>query len=228
MRRMLVILGLVALAGCGGSDSKTVVDGELINPANFKSVGTVQLSEDGDKTRVELTVTSGRSAAPAVRAGACPELRPREYKLNPVVSGSSVTELDVPIEELQARELKVTLSKSEATPHAIAACAQLPSPAAEAPFAIGDLNRAGKDTGLAWLDEVGGKTKIGILLYDVVPGPEPVTLRRGGCAGEVQEELTPLRDSESVTTVDAPLAEVADGRHSIVVGTSCAPAVSLN
>jgi hypothetical protein len=226
MRWTLLLLGLLALAGCGGSDSKTVIDGELINPANFRPVGTARLSEDGDKTRVELTVRSGKHAAPAVRAGLCPELRPREYELTPVEAGRSVTELDVPIEELRAREMKVTLSKSEATPHSIAACAQLPFEGAEAPFALADLARGGRDTGLAWFEEVGGKTRIGILLYAVVAGPEPVTLRRGGCDGDVQQELTPLRQSESVSTVDAPLAEVADGQHAIVAGRSCAAEVA--
>jgi hypothetical protein len=226
MRQTLVLFGLgLALTACGGDDSATTINADLVNPRNFQSVGTVTLTEDGDRTRVQLVIRGATAAAPAIRAGACPELRPREYKLNPVQNGRSTTELDAPIEEFQARQTKVTLSKSVATPHAITACAQLPSEGAEAPFAIGDLSAGAEDTGLVWLEEVDGKTKVGVILYAIAPGPEPVTLRQGGCTGQVQEELTPMRASESVSTVDEPLSEVADGNHSIVVGRSCAPSL---
>jgi hypothetical protein len=228
MRRPLVLLGLgLALAGCGGgNESATPINADLVNPRNFQSVGSVTLTEDGDRTRVELAVRSGKAAAPAIRSGSCAELRPREYKLNPVQSGRSTTELDVPLEEIQARQMKVTVSKSAATPHAIAACAQLPFEGEEAPFAIGDLSAGVEDTGLVWLEEVDGKTKVGVILYGIEPGPVPVILRRGGCKGEVEQQLTPLRESESVSTVDAPLSDVADGNHSVVVGRSCAPSLS--
>jgi hypothetical protein len=137
---------------------------DLVNPRNFQSVGTVTLTEDGDRTQVQLVIRGATAAAPAIRAGACPELRPREYKLNPVQNGRSTTELDA-------------------------------------------------------------KTKVGVILYAIAPGPEPVTLRQGGCTGQMQEELTPMRANESVSTVDAPLSEVADGNHSIVVGRSCGPSL---
>jgi hypothetical protein len=228
VRRTLVLLGLgLALAGCGGDDSATAINADLVNPRNFRSVGSVSLTADGDRTRVELVVRGVQASAPAIRAGSCVELRPREYKLSPLEGGRSTTELDVPIEELEARQLKVTVSRSAATPHAIIACAQLPFGGDEAPFAIGDLSGPGaEDTGLVWLEEVEGETKVGIILYAIEAGPEPVTLRRGGCRGEVQEELTPMRESESVSTVDLPLDEVADGNHSVVVGRSCAPSLS--
>jgi hypothetical protein len=230
MRRPLVLLVLgLGLAGCGGGDeSAKAINADLVNPRNFQSVGSVTLTEAGDRTRVQLVVRSGKAAAPAIRGGSCVELRPREYKLSPVQNGRSTTELDVPIEEFQARELKVTVSKSAAAPHAIAACAQLPFDGEEAPFAIGDLSSGVEDTGLVWLEEVEGKTKVGVILYGIEPGPIPVTLRKGGCKGEVEQELTPLRESESVSTVDAPLLEVADGNHSVVVGGSCAPSVSAS
>jgi hypothetical protein len=227
MRGVLLLLGVgLALAGCGGDDEQSAISADLVNPRNFRSVGTVTLTGDGDRTRVELVVRGAEAAAPAIRAGSCVELRPREYKLSPLEDGRSTTELDVPIDELEARQLKVTVSKSAATPHAITACAQLPFKGAEAPFAIGDLSAGAEDAGLVWLEEIDGKTKVGIILYAIDAGPEPVTLRRGGCRGEVEEELTPMRESESVSMVDAPLSDVADGNHSVVVGRGCAPSLS--
>ena len=227
MRLVLLLLGLgLALAGCGGEDKHSAISADVVNPRNFRSVGNVTLSADGDRTRVELSVSGVDAAAPALRAGQCVELRAREYKLSMLQDGRSTTELDVPIDELKARQMKVTVSKSEATPHAITACAQLPFEGPEAPFAIGDLTASdGHDTGLVWLVEVEGKTKVGVILFDIERGPESVTLRRGGCTGEVQQELTPMRDSESVSTVDAPLGEIVDGNHSIVLGRTCARAL---
>jgi hypothetical protein len=231
MPRTFALLGLalglgLAIAGCGGGgDGATALNAELVDPRNFQSVGSVTLTEEGDRTRVQLVTRGANPAAPAIRAGSCVELRPREYKLSPVKNGRSTTELDVPIEELQARQMKVTVSKRAATPHAITACARLPFEGPEAPFAIGDLSAGVENAGLVWLEEVAGKTKVGVILYRIEPGPEPVTLRQGGCTGQVQQELTPMRESESVSTVDAPLSEVADGNHSIVVGRSCAPSL---
>ena len=227
MRRVLLLLGVgLALAGCGGDDEQAALSADLVNPRTFQSVGNVELTAEGDRTRVQLSVSGVDAAAPALRAGQCVELRPREYKLAPLKDGRSTTELDVPLDELRERQMKVTVSKSAATPHAITACAQLPLVGSDAPFAIGDLTAPdGHDTGLVWLEEVEGKMKVGLILFDVERGPEPVTLRRGACGGEVQQELTPMRDSESVSTVDAPLDEVADGNHSIVLGRTCARAL---
>jgi hypothetical protein len=119
----------------------------------------------------------------------------------------------------------VTFSRGENAPHRIAACAELPFEGAEPEVVVVDLAGAGTvDKGLGWLEPDGpGRTKVGILLYDVIAGPQPAAIVRGGCRGEPVHELTEIRDSESVTVVDVPLEELADGSHRLVAGTACGP-----
>jgi hypothetical protein len=124
----------------------------------------------------------------------------------------------------------VTVSRGERTPHRVAACAELPFEGPEPEVVVVDLlGPAGTDKGLAWL-EAGrpGRTKVGILLYDVVPGPRPATIMGGSCEGEPVHELTEIRDSESVTEVEARLDALTDDHHWVVAGTACGPIQSAS
>ena len=226
MRRLALVVLALALTGCGGDDAQTV-SVELRDVRSFEPVGTAKLEERDGGTRVELTAPDLENASsPAIRGGFCVELRPREYELSELENGRSVTDLDVPLEELLARQSKVTVSRGENTPHRSAACAELPFEGEEPEVVVVDLAGAAgtADKGLGWLEPgEPGQTKVGILLYDVVPGPQPAAIVRGGCRGEPAYELTEIRDSESVTEVEAPLDELADGSYRLVAGTACGP-----
>lgn len=225
MRRApaLVVLGL-ALAGCGGGESERVIV-DLLVEGSAQPVGTVVLEEAGGGTRVDVGVPELQSAgAPAIRGGTCVELRPREYELTEFENRRSITELDVPLGDLLERELKVTVSRRASTPHATAACAQLPFEGEEPELVVVDLlGPDGIDTrGIAWVEEARpGRTRVGILLFGVVRGPEEAAIASGSCRGEPAHELTEIRESESVTEIEARLEALADGEHYVVAGKAC-------
>jgi hypothetical protein len=225
VRRLALVVLALALTGCGGDDAQTV-SVELRDVRSFEPVGTAKLEERDGGTRVELSAPDLEGASsPAIRGGFCPELRPREYKLNEFENGGSVTDLEVPLDELLAKQSKVTVSRGTKTPQRTAACTELPFEGEEPEVVVVDLVGAGMaDKGLGWLEPgEPRRTKVGILLYDVVPGPQPAAIVRGGCRGEAVHELTEIRDSESVTEVEAPLEELTDGNHRLVAGTACGP-----
>ena len=214
---------VAAIAGCGGNGADPVTV-ELRDARSFEPVGTVNLEENGDGTRVEISAPELQNAAsPAIRGGSCVELRPREYKLSEFENGRSVTELDVPLDELLARQSKVTVSRGANTPHRIAACTELPFEGEEPELVVVDLVGAGQvDKGLGWLEPAeDDRTRVAILLFDVIAGPQPAAIRRGSCMGEPAYELTDVRDSESVTEVEASLDELAGGDHWLVAGPTC-------
>jgi hypothetical protein len=221
----LVALGL-ALAGCGGGESERVVV-DLLAEGSPQPVGTVVLEDAGGGTRVDVGVPELESAgAPAIRAGTCVELRPREYKLSEFRDRRSITELDIPLDDLLERELKVTVSGRAANPHATAACAQLPFEGEDPDLVVADLLAPdGIETrGLAWVEEARpGRTRVGILLFDVVRGPEEAVIMGGSCRGEPTHELTEIRESESVTEIEARLDALADGEHYVVAAKACGP-----
>jgi hypothetical protein len=222
VRRATLIVAVLAVAGCGGGGSETVTQ-DLMDVRTFEPVGTVKLEATDGGTRVEIDATEIRSpSSPALRGGFCAELRPREHKLNELQNGRSVTDVDVPQEELLARQTKVTVSRGATTPHRIAACTELPYEGPEPEVVVVDLLAGGTDRGLAWLEPTeDGRTRVGILLYVVVPGPEDAAIVSGGCRGTPVHELTEIRDSESVTEVDAELSALIADRDSIVVGDAC-------
>ena len=227
MRWLGLVVLTFALSGCGGGGSGSqAIEVQLRDVRSFKTVGTVTLEERDGGTRVEIGAPDLEGASsPAIRGGFCAELRPREHKLTEFENGQSVTDLDVPLDDLLARQSKVTVSRGESTPHRVAACTELPFEGEEPEIVISDLTGPGMaDKGLGWFEPADSdRTRVGILLYDVVPGPEPAAIVRGGCRGETVHELTEIRDSESVTVVDAPLDELADGNHRLVAGTTCGP-----
>lgn len=230
MRRLAVVALVLALAGCGGDGAEPVTV-ELRDVRNFEAVGTVTLEERDGGTRVEVSAPGVDGASsPAIRSGFCAELRPREHKLAEFEGDDSVTDLDVPLEELLERPSKVTVSRGKRTPHGVVACTELPFEGQEPEVVVVDLlGPAGTDKGLAWLETSRpGRTKVGILLYDVVPGPRPATIMGGSCKGEPVHELAEVRDSESVTEVEARLDALTDDHHWIVAGTACGPIQSAS
>ena len=227
MRWLALVVLAFAFSGCGGGGSGSdAIEVELRDVRSFEPVGTVTLEERDGGTRVEVSATGLQGASsPAIRGGFCAELRPREHKLTEFENGRSVTDVDVPLDDLLARQSKVTVSRGENTPHRVVACTELPFEGEEPEVAIADLVGPGMaDKGLGWFERAGPeRTRVGILLYDVVPGPQPAAIVRGGCRGQAVHELTEIRDSESVTVVDAPLDELADGNYRLVAGTTCGP-----
>jgi hypothetical protein len=211
----LVVVGLT-LAGCGGDGAEPIVV-EFQSQDEARTVGTVRLEEADGGTRIEVAVPDLRSAAhPALRSGQCGELRPRDYELTAFADQRSVTELDVPLERLLERPTAVTVSRRATMPHSIAACAQLPLEGAEPEVALVDL-----PAGIVWLEADEGRTRVGILLFSRVRGPQPALITAGGCRGEPEHKLNAIRDSESVTTVEAPLETLTDGGHAVLAGAAC-------
>jgi hypothetical protein len=229
VRRLAVVALGLALAGCGGDGAEPVTV-ELRDVRSFEAVGTVRLEERDGGTRVEVSADVEGASSPAIRSGFCAELRPREYKLAEFEGDDSVTDLDVPLEELLERPSKVTVSRGKRTPHGVVPCTELPFEGQEPEVVVVDLlGPAGTDKGLAWLETSRpGRTKVGILLYDVVPGPRPATIMGGSCKGEPVHELAEVRDSESVTEVEARLDALTDDHHWIVAGTACGPIQSAS
>jgi hypothetical protein len=224
VRRAALLVAGLAVGACGGGDSETVMQ-DLMDVRTFEPVGMVKLEATDAGTRVEIDAPEIMSpSSPALRGGFCAELRPREHKLNKLQNGRSVTDVNLPLEELLARQTKVTVSRGATTPHRIAACAELPYEGPEPEVVVVDLLEGGTDKGLAWLEPAGdGRTRVGIILYVVVPGPEEASIVSGGCQGAPVHQLTEIRASESVTEVDAELsALIADG-NAIVVGKACGP-----
>jgi hypothetical protein len=223
VRRAALFVAVLAVAGCGGGGGSEVVTQDLLDVRSFEPVGTVELESTDAGTRVEIDAPELRSpSSPALRGGFCAELRPREHKLNELQNGRSVTEVDVPVEELLARQTKVTVSRGATTPHRIAACTELPFEGPEPEVVVVDLLAGGTDRGLAWLEPTGDeRTRVGILLYVVVPGPEDAAIVGGGCQGTPKHQLNDIRQSESVTEVDAELSALIADRDSIVAGDAC-------
>jgi hypothetical protein len=78
--------------------------------------GTARLTPEGDKTKVELSLSGGPkgTAQPAhIHEGSCAKLDPKpKYGLENVVDGKSTTEVPVSIETLTAGGLAVNVHKS--------------------------------------------------------------------------------------------------------------------
>jgi hypothetical protein len=225
VRRVTLVVLAFVVAGCGGDGAETVT-AELRDARSFEPVGTVKLEETEAGTRVEVTAPDlAGASSPAIRGGFCVELRPREQKLSEFEDGRSVTDLDVPLEELLARQAKVTVSRGANTPHRVTACAELPFEGQEPEVVVVDLlGPDGMDKGLAWIEpgQPGGTT-VGILLYDVVRGPLPATIRSGSCRGQRVHQLEEIRSSESVTEVEAGLDALTDDGHWVQAGAACGP-----
>ena len=225
MRRVTLVVLAFVVAGCGGNGAEPVT-AELRDVRSFEPVGTVKLEETEGGTRVEVSAPElGGASFPAIRSGFCAELRPREHELSGFEDGRSVTDLDVPIEELLAHQTKVTVSRGANTPHRVTACTELPFEGQEPEVVVVDLlGPDGIDKGLAWIEPGRpGRTKVGILLYDVVRGPLPAAIKRGTCRGETVHELDEIRDSESVTEVEARIDALTEDHHWVKAGAACGP-----
>lgn len=78
--------------------------------------GTVTLTAEGQKTRVEVALVGAPSETPQpahVHPGSCAKLDPKpKYPLTSLVDGYSSTTLDVPISQLTAGDLAVNVHKS--------------------------------------------------------------------------------------------------------------------
>jgi hypothetical protein len=223
VRSLALFLCLLVLAGCGGGEAESVT-AELLDVRSFEPVGTVTLEEIDGRTRVEVVASEVSSAsAPAIRGGFCAELRPRDRKLSEFRNGRSVTELDMRLEDILERQAKVTVSRGARTPHQVAACAELPFEGVEPEVVPVDLlGPRGTDKGLAWLEPSRqARTRVGILLYDVVRGPVEAAITTGGCTGERAHTLAAIRESESLTELEARLDALADGGHWVVAGSAC-------
>lgn len=124
---------IALLAGCG-SDSAEEATVSLAEQNGSGQSGDVVLSRvDDSTTRVEISVSNpGSEPQPAhIHKGSCEDLDPNPaYGLENVVDGSSSSEVEVSLEELQEGAYAVNVHKSGAEVEVYVACGDIGSGAA--------------------------------------------------------------------------------------------------
>jgi hypothetical protein len=120
--------GLLAFAALASSSLAAETPVKITLDARNASgeSGVAILTAQGSKTLVELQMNGGPSdPQPAhFHTGDCQKYGPRPlYQLHPVVKGSSVTTLDVPIDKLTAGDLVINVHKSFDDIATVASCA---------------------------------------------------------------------------------------------------------
>ena len=138
MRLGGVVLLAAALAGCGGSDgggggtTTTSRESDIkvqLQEQNFSGeTGTVTLTPDGDKTRVDVVMASyAANAQPAhIHKGTCASLDPTPaYPLHDVVAGRSVTVVPISLDDLLAGKYAINLHRSAKQLQVYVACGNI-------------------------------------------------------------------------------------------------------
>jgi len=96
--------------------------------SNSGELGTVTLTAEGQKTRVDVAIANAPAGPqPAhIHAGTCAKLDPKpKYPLTSVVDGTSTTVVDVPMGELIKGGLAVNVHKSTSDLPTYVACGDL-------------------------------------------------------------------------------------------------------
>jgi len=114
-----VLVGAVALAGCGGDDDASG-DEVTISLNEFESSGqsgTATLTAEGEQTRVSIAIDGDPVSAsqPAhIHEGTCDELTPEPaFGLPNVADGTSETTVDVSLDSLTSGTYAINLHMSD-------------------------------------------------------------------------------------------------------------------
>jgi hypothetical protein len=126
------VVGLAAVvlaAGCGGGDERRTLTIPLEERSGSGQAGTAVLQNIGDSgTRIEIAVGIGvEERQPArIYRGSCDELPDQAvHALVDVVEGESVTELDVPLDDLTHSGFVLNVHLSEPVARVSVACGRL-------------------------------------------------------------------------------------------------------
>lgn len=115
---MIVVGFVLALAGCGGnggggSESASV---NLSAQNGSGETGTAELTKEGDKTKVVLTLDGEPASASQpvhIHKGSCANLDPTPaYALPNVVNGKSEATVDEPLDDLKNEAYAINVHKS--------------------------------------------------------------------------------------------------------------------
>ena len=117
---LAVLVGAVALAGCGGDDDEASGDEVTINLNEFESsgqTGTATLTAAGEQTTVSIAI-DGDPLSPSqpahIHEGTCDELTPEPaFGLPNVVDGASETTVDTSLDSLTSGTYAINLHMSD-------------------------------------------------------------------------------------------------------------------
>jgi hypothetical protein len=131
---VLAAAGLIGVAGCGGGSGDGSAGAEdltlqLVEQNSSGQDGTATFtSVDGGRTRIVLELTNPPNVAqPAhVHSGTCDDLGDPVVALTSVEDGTSETEVERSLEELEQGDLVIHAHKSDAEYDVSVACAPIP------------------------------------------------------------------------------------------------------
>ena len=114
----LVAVGFLALVGAGVAGAAEPITVQLGPLNNSGESGNAVLSEDGNKTKVVVTVTgapAGVGQPLHVHKGTCAQFDPApSYGFTTLADGKSETVIDVPLSTLQKEQFAINGHKSAA------------------------------------------------------------------------------------------------------------------
>jgi CHRD domain len=120
MASLVVLIGALALAGCGGDDDEASGDEVTVQLNEFESSGqsgTATLTAEGEQTRVSISIDDDPISAsqPAhIHEGTCDELNAEPaFGLPNVVDGASETTVDTPLDSLTSGTYAINLHMSD-------------------------------------------------------------------------------------------------------------------
>lgn len=131
MRRLALLFAFgTFLSGCSGDEPAEVVTVALAEQNGSTQSGDAVLTAVGDDTtRVELSLGRGGDVAQPARIyrGGCERFEPAPaYVLEDVVGGESLTEIDVPFDELQGGGFAINVHFSAGAMRLDVACGEIP------------------------------------------------------------------------------------------------------
>jgi hypothetical protein len=141
-----VLVLAAALAGCGGSDgdgggtTSTSRENKILvqfQEQNFSGEsGTVTLTPEGDKTRVDIVMSSyAANAQPAhIHKGTCASLDPTPaYPLHDIVGGRSLTVVPISLDDLLKGKYAINVHRSAKQLQVYVACGNITRSSAPVP-----------------------------------------------------------------------------------------------
>jgi hypothetical protein len=117
---LAVLVGAVALAGCGGDDDEGSADEVTVALNEFESsgqTGTATLTADGEQTVVSIEIDDdpvSESQPAHIHEGTCDELTPEPaFGLPNVTDGTSETTVDTSLDSLTSGTYAINLHMSD-------------------------------------------------------------------------------------------------------------------
>jgi hypothetical protein len=233
---VIAAIAAVGTAQTSAQEPEIIVIIEELNGSGIS--GDATLTDNGDgTTTIDVLVDGATGDHPMhLHSGTCAELGDIVEPLTNVdAEGSSVTDIELPLADIQAAPHAINIHLSEAEISTYVACADVPTVATqptaddstdgELTIEIAELNGSGMSGDATLTDNGDGTTTIDVLVAGS-QGDHPIHLHSGTCA-ELGDVIVPLTnvdaEGSSVTDVDVPLATIQDpevGPHAINIHLS--------